>query len=497
FIVAIFFLASSGASAAYLTVSEVFPMETRALAIAFFYAVGTAAGGIAGPLLFGQLIGPEPRGKVGIALMLGAAVMALGGVAELLLGIRSERASLEDIAKPLTAQEAVDNGDEQAGLGRGAQEQVGSAHTTQEPSDQQREARECRRDAERERARAADHRARSLEAGVGVSRTTEHERDAEAASASSPGEATGDTGCDPERQREDDALAELAALRASALDEQALAHELLAEASAEHDEHAREALRARAQAAEQRARGYTERARAADADDDAAGERHNSLAAAADERAREREQWAMAEDARAVADSARGDGDGHDGHPDDRDPDERDPDDRDPDVERARADMHEHWAARHEAAAQQHDARAARDEPTEERARRRVAEQEGLALAAEQRLAGAEHTANADAVRRELESSDAARQEQHERERLARQREERIRERVQRRERSQHSGLRRFAPGPGTITAGRRSGLDEQRQADVEQVLDQEIEVVSRALGEHGPIDRAELAQLV
>ena len=54
--VVIFFFASAGASAAYLTASEVFPMETRALCIAFFYAIGTAAGGISGPLLFGKLI---------------------------------------------------------------------------------------------------------------------------------------------------------------------------------------------------------------------------------------------------------------------------------------------------------------------------------------------------------------------------------------------------------------------------------------------------------
>ena len=52
----IFFFASAGASAAYLTVSEIFPMETRAMAISFFYAVGTAIGGITGPLLFGRLI---------------------------------------------------------------------------------------------------------------------------------------------------------------------------------------------------------------------------------------------------------------------------------------------------------------------------------------------------------------------------------------------------------------------------------------------------------
>ena len=63
----IFFFASAGASSAYLTVSEIFPLETRALCIAFFYAIGTAAGGIAGPLLFGALIenasgsGTSPR----------------------------------------------------------------------------------------------------------------------------------------------------------------------------------------------------------------------------------------------------------------------------------------------------------------------------------------------------------------------------------------------------------------------------------------------------
>ena len=58
-----FFLASAGASAAYLTVSEILPMETRALAIAFFYAVGTGIGGITGPLLFGQLIDSGERGQ--------------------------------------------------------------------------------------------------------------------------------------------------------------------------------------------------------------------------------------------------------------------------------------------------------------------------------------------------------------------------------------------------------------------------------------------------
>ncbi|PXY22660.1 MFS transporter [Prauserella muralis] len=106
FVVATFFLASAGASAAYLTVSEIFPMETRALAIAFFYAVGTGAGGIVGPLLFGQLIGTGDRSLVAIGFAVSAAVMALGGLAELVFGVRAEKTSLEDIAKPLTAEEA-------------------------------------------------------------------------------------------------------------------------------------------------------------------------------------------------------------------------------------------------------------------------------------------------------------------------------------------------------------------------------------------------------
>jgi MFS family permease len=97
-----FFLASAGASAAYLTVSEIFPMETRALAIAFFYAVGTAIGGITGPLLFGGMIESGDRGQVAIAFLIGAVVMAVGGLVELAWGVKAEGQSLEDIAAPLT-----------------------------------------------------------------------------------------------------------------------------------------------------------------------------------------------------------------------------------------------------------------------------------------------------------------------------------------------------------------------------------------------------------
>ncbi|HKT82707.1 MAG TPA: MFS transporter, partial [Solirubrobacterales bacterium] len=104
FVLAIFFLASAGASSAYLTVSEIFPMETRALSIAFFYAVGTAAGGIAGPLLFGHLIASGSQDQVAVGFFIGAVVMAIGGIAELLFGVKAEQKQLEDIAEPLTAE---------------------------------------------------------------------------------------------------------------------------------------------------------------------------------------------------------------------------------------------------------------------------------------------------------------------------------------------------------------------------------------------------------
>ena len=100
-----FFLASAGASSAYLTVSEIFPMETRALAIAFFYAIGTAIGGITGPFLFGKMIESGEESQVAIAFFIGAAVMAIGGLVELVLGVKAEGEQLEDIAKPLSATE--------------------------------------------------------------------------------------------------------------------------------------------------------------------------------------------------------------------------------------------------------------------------------------------------------------------------------------------------------------------------------------------------------
>ena len=101
----VLFFASAGASAAYLTVSEVFPMETRALAIAFFYAIGTAAGGISGPLLFSSLVGTGKVSDTVIAFVTGASLMILAGLAEVFLGVKAERKGLEEIASPLTAED--------------------------------------------------------------------------------------------------------------------------------------------------------------------------------------------------------------------------------------------------------------------------------------------------------------------------------------------------------------------------------------------------------
>jgi MFS family permease len=106
---ATFFFASAGASAAYLTASEVFPMETRALCIAFFYAIGTAVGGISGPLLFGALISNASASKditqIAGGYFIGAALMVGGGLAEAMLGVKAEGRQLEDIAQPLTAED--------------------------------------------------------------------------------------------------------------------------------------------------------------------------------------------------------------------------------------------------------------------------------------------------------------------------------------------------------------------------------------------------------
>jgi hypothetical protein len=143
-VMAAFFLASAGASAAYLTASEIFPMETRALAIAFFYAIGTAIGGITGPLLFGKLIASGSVDEVAVAFLIGAGVMAIGGIAELLFGVEAAGQQLEDIAQPLTVEDAE---------GKTPVEDGGKEGEPDEPDDSAESDQRIRERLERRRAR--------------------------------------------------------------------------------------------------------------------------------------------------------------------------------------------------------------------------------------------------------------------------------------------------------------------------------------------------------
>ena len=99
----IFFIASAAASSAYLTVSEIFPLEIRALAIAIFYAIGTLAGGVGAPVLFGWIIGMGSITALFIGYLVAAALMILGALVEAWIGVPAERRSLEHVAAPLSS----------------------------------------------------------------------------------------------------------------------------------------------------------------------------------------------------------------------------------------------------------------------------------------------------------------------------------------------------------------------------------------------------------
>ena len=99
----IFFFASAAASAAYLTVGESFPLEMRAMAIALFYAIGTAVGGVVGPTLFGWLISSGQRGDILWGYLIAAALMLVAAATEWRLGFAAEGRSLEDVSAPLSA----------------------------------------------------------------------------------------------------------------------------------------------------------------------------------------------------------------------------------------------------------------------------------------------------------------------------------------------------------------------------------------------------------
>jgi MFS family permease len=98
------FFASAAASAGYLTVSEVFPLEMRALAIALFYVIGTAVGGLLAPWFFGDLIETNRRGALATGYLIGAGLMLLAAATEWVLGVDSERKALEEVASPLSSE---------------------------------------------------------------------------------------------------------------------------------------------------------------------------------------------------------------------------------------------------------------------------------------------------------------------------------------------------------------------------------------------------------
>ena len=102
-----FFFASAGASSAYLTVSETFPLELRSRAISYFFSLGQLAGAF-GPVVYGALIGAgKDRGPLTGGYLLGAGIMIFGGVVALIFGTNAERQSLEDVAEPLSEVDAT------------------------------------------------------------------------------------------------------------------------------------------------------------------------------------------------------------------------------------------------------------------------------------------------------------------------------------------------------------------------------------------------------
>src|SRR4051812_46332002 len=271
-VVAAFFLASAGASSAYLTVSEVFPMETRALAIALFYAVGTAVGGIAGPVIFGALIHSGDATKVATGFFIGAAAMAIGGLAELRFGVRAEQQSLESITKPLTAEEVEADSQGAADGGPPA-------------------GRDGAADRDRNEALALRERAAALRAAAARHRAARHELAAGAGSAPPGGLVALES------------RAQIAELRAEASDERAQAREQRAAAwTASSDAVLREVLD-RAARSEERARDHDERADALAAEH-AIGPDGPPEPGTAERDAAEL-RWAQARTARERADAAR------------------------------------------------------------------------------------------------------------------------------------------------------------------------------------------------
>ncbi|MFG2087602.1 MULTISPECIES: MFS transporter [unclassified Spirillospora] len=444
-----FFFASAGASSAYLTVSEIFPMETRALAIAFFYAIGTAAGGITGPLIFGRLIDTGDVSLVAIGFLVGAVIMALGGLAELFFGVKAERASLENIAKPLTVEEA---GEEEAPAAKPSAEEAPDVRP------ERRAALEARRHAEEQRARAAEHRAAIHEVR---SRADEGDRAA------------------ADRLRVEETLAQTAEWEAERLTEQATAHDERVAAEDAGTATERDSALERAAAAEERARALHQRVEALAAANRRDAETHAAFAEAAAERARAREQHAMAVEAHARAADLEG---------------------IEAEIARGHAETFDEWERMHAELALAHVARAERDEDGAARHDRQADVHRLRAESAADRMEAAQHRSAAASLAAESGTAEQARREREaaaERQRAARERDERIRQRVLRRERQRRTGLRRLLPGPGETFYSPRMLGTSSWSSDADIALDREVSAIAQALSEHGPTSRHRLAELV
>jgi len=99
----VFFFASAGSSASFVTIGEIFPLEIRALAIAFFNSLGTAGGGFVAPIIFGALIQSGEAKNIFYGYAVGGGLMLIGAITELILGVKAERQSLEEVATPISA----------------------------------------------------------------------------------------------------------------------------------------------------------------------------------------------------------------------------------------------------------------------------------------------------------------------------------------------------------------------------------------------------------
>ncbi len=275
------------------------------------------------------------------------------------------------------------------------------------------------------------------------------------------------------------ALAEIAELRACAMDERATGHEQRAAAGQADSDPEAQAAHARAAAADERAEGFERRAQTITADSDRDAERYTELSAAASERARAREQEALVSHARAEGQGTEG---------------------ARRSLAEARARAHQAWAATHDERAHVHELRSEDDDEGATAAERVAREREQLALAEDERAQAAEQRVAGEELidgQRGVAQDEATRQAAA-RERARREADSRIRRRIERSRSRDRGTLRRFRPGPGTtFYSPGMLGTSLPTRADQGAELDREVQAIARALDEHGPLQRRELAERV